>query len=97
MDDGTRYRNWMVEPAPAETRPEPRRLLAPLLTVVLALATPLVLPIPVAVVLVLAALSWFGARIQESGSSSRADGALRTGFADGRRSQDPRAYSGEWA
>ncbi|BCN60611.1 hypothetical protein [Prescottella equi] len=64
MDDGNRSRNWMLDSAP-EIRPEPRRLLAPLLTVAVALATPLVVSVPVAVVLILAALAWLGSRIQE--------------------------------
>ncbi|NKU42694.1 hypothetical protein GS901_26345 [Rhodococcus hoagii] len=44
MDDGNRSRNWMLDSAP-EIRPEPRRLLAPLLTVAVALATPLVVSV----------------------------------------------------
>lgn len=99
MDDGTRSRNWMVDAtAGPEHRPEPGRLLAPLLTVALTLATPLALPVPVAVVLILAALAWFGSRIQESGSDIRsADETLRTGSADAPRSRGRRAYSDEWA
>ncbi len=98
MDDGTRSRNWMADPAAPELRPEPRRLLAPLLTVAFTLATPLVLPVPVAVVLILAALAWFGSRIQEGGSGTRrTGGTLRTGSADAPRSPDRRAYSGERA
>ncbi len=62
MDDGNRSRNWMLDSAP-EIRPEPRRLLAPLLTVAVALATPLVVSVPVAVVLILAALAWLGSRM----------------------------------
>ena len=92
MDDGTRYRNWSDRSPRVDLRPEPGRMLAPLLTVALMLATPLVLPIPVAVVLILAALSWLGARIQESGSGA----TLRTGSGDAPRSRDRRVYSGEW-
>ncbi|PTR31073.1 hypothetical protein C8K36_10199 [Rhodococcus sp. OK519] len=98
MDDGTRSRNWMSGSATAaDHRPEPRRLLAPLLTVALALATPLALPIPVAVVLVLAALAWLGSRIQEAGGDHRVTGeSLRAGSAGAPHSRDRPAYSGEW-
>ncbi|GAB2637621.1 hypothetical protein GCM10027068_16630 [Prescottella soli] len=94
MDDGRRYRDWMAHAPGVDLRPEPGRMLAPLLTVALTLATPLVLPIPVAAVLVLAALAWVGARIQESGSGSRRGAALRTGCEDAPRSRGPRACSG---
>lgn len=96
MDDGSRSRNWMLDSAP-EIRPEPRRLLAPLLTVAVALATPLVVSVPVAVVLILAALAWLGSRIQEGRNhTSSTPGALRTGSAGAPRSPGRRAYSGEW-
>ncbi len=94
MDDGTRYRDWMTHAPSGAARPEPGRMLAPLLTVALTLATPLVLSIPVAAVLILAALAWLGARIQEPGSGSRRGATLRTGYADAPRSRGPRACSG---
>lgn len=99
MDDGTRSRNWMAEAtAVPEHRPDPGRLLAPLLTVALTLATPLALPVPVAAVLILVALTWFGSRIQESGSEIRpVEGTLRTDSVDAPRSRGRRAYSDGWA
>ncbi len=95
MDDGTRYRDWIERSPRTDLRPEPGRMLVPLLTVALTLATPLVLPIPVAVVSILAALAWLGARIQESGSGSRLDATLRTGSGGAPRSRDRRVCSGE--
>lgn len=94
MDDGTRYRDWMAHAPRVDLRPEPGRMLAPLLTVALTLATPLVLPIPVAVVLILAALAWLGARIQVPSGDGRRGAALRTGYEGAPRSRGPRACSG---
>lgn len=96
MDDGARYRHWIADSPRAAARPDPGRMLAPLLVVAASLATPTMLPVPVAVAAILAALSWLGARIQESASPGRGGAVLRTGSGDGPRSRDPRACSDGW-
>ncbi|MFE3290049.1 hypothetical protein [Rhodococcus sp. NPDC059234] len=58
---------WLNCDVPHSNRPDPGALLVPLLTLVAALAAPLVVPIPVAFILVAAAAWWFAARVRLGG------------------------------